>query len=127
MSNKRGPRAPVKLDAELKNRQPVGFSALIVERNRRLDIVKACQRSRNPSTEKTPSVHQLAGRIHGIRRDLGRTALKDLRARWFENADHDEIKRQLNGEVAFTFTYEKPECGCPLRSQISDAFLRWGR
>ena len=39
-----------------------------------------------------------------------------------ENADHDEIKRQLNGKDASTFTYENPEFGCPLRSQISDAF-----
>ena len=37
-------------------------------------------------------------------------------------ADHDEIKRQLNGEDASMFTYRNPEFGCPLRSQISDAF-----
>ena len=41
MSNKRGPRAPAKLDADFKNRQLADFSALIVERNRLLDILKA--------------------------------------------------------------------------------------
>ena len=100
MSNKRGPRAPVKLDAEdFKNRQLADFSALIVERNRRLDILKACQRSRNPSTGKTPRAHQLAGPIHGIRRDLGRTALRDSRAKWFENADIRKVRVWLPSEV----------------------------
>ena len=44
MSNKRGPRAPVKLDAEdFKNRQFANpdLSALIIERNRLVDILKA--------------------------------------------------------------------------------------
>ena len=37
--------------------------------------------------------------IGGVKRDLERTALKDLRAGWFDSADHDEIK-QLKGEAA---------------------------
>ena len=41
MSNKRGPRAPVKLDAEdFKSCQLAEISALIVERNRLLGILK---------------------------------------------------------------------------------------
>ena len=59
MSNKRGPRAPVELDAEdFKNRQLADFSALIVERNRRLDTLKACQKPKpfnRKTTESTPT------------------------------------------------------------------------
>ena len=46
--------------------------------------------------------------------------LRDLRARWFDSVDHNEVK-QLKGEAASTFAYVKPEFGCPLRTQISGA------
>ena len=129
MSNKRGPRAPVKLDAEdFKKRQFANrdLSTLIVELNRLVDILKAkcgtVTEARTLQPEKHQEYTRLVSRIHGIRRGLERIALKGSRATWFENADHDEIKRQLNGEDASTFTYRKLEFGCPLRSQISDAF-----
>ena len=129
MSNKRDPRAPVKLGVEdlkplvLENPE---LSALVVKRRRLVDILKAeCGTARGAGTlqpEKHQEYTRLNGQIQGIGKDLKRTALKVSRAKWFESADHDEIKRQLNGEAASTFTYRKPEFGCPLRSQISDAF-----
>ena len=129
MRNKRDPRAPVKFDAEdFKKRQFANrdLSTLIVERNRLVDILKAkcgtITEARTLQPEKYQEYTRLVSRTHGIRRGLERTALKGSRARWFESADHDEIKRQLNGEDASTFTYRKPGFGCPLRSQISDAF-----
>jgi hypothetical protein len=48
--------------------------------------------------------------------------LKDFRAEWFENVDHDEIKQQLRGEAPSTFTYVKPEFDCPVRSHIAKVF-----
>ena len=53
---------------------------------------------------------------------LKRRALKDLRAKFFENADHYEIGQQLRGGDASTFTYARPDFRCTTRSQISDAF-----
>ena len=65
---------------------------------------------------------KLNGQIKRVKENLKRTALRDLRARWFDSVDHDEIKQQLKGEAASKFAYIKPEFGCPLRIQISDAF-----
>ena len=91
-----------------------------------MDILKAnCKTVREAETiqpEKRREYTRLTGRIRGIRKNLECIALKDSRAKWFENADHDEIKRQLNCEDASAFTYEKPEFGCPLRPQVSDEF-----
>ena len=50
--------------------------------------------------------------------NLERAALRDLRARWFDNVDHD-IKQQLKGQVASTFAYFIPELGCPPRTRTS--------
>ena len=85
------------------------MSALIVQRNRLADILKAkCGTVREAETLQ-PEKHQEYTRvvrwICGIKRELERPALKDSRAAWYENADHDEIKRQLNGEDASTFAY----------------------
>ena len=65
---------------------------------------------------------KLDGQIKRVKENLKRAALRDLRAEWFDSADHDEIKQQLKGEAASTFEYVKPEFGCPLRTQISGAF-----
>ena len=89
MSNKRDPRAPAKLDAEsLKNRQFANpeLSALIIERNSLVEILKAnCMTVREAETlqpEKHREYIRLTGRIRGIRKNLGRAALKDSRAKW---------------------------------------------
>ena len=72
--------------------------------------------------EKYQEYLRLCGQIHRVKRNLRHTALRDLRARWFDIVDHDEIRGQLKGEAASTFEYVKPEFGCPLRTQISGAF-----
>ena len=94
MSSKRDPRTLVKLDAEdFKKRQFANrdLSTLIVERNRLVDILKArcgtVTEARTLQPEKHQEYTRLVSRIHGIRRGLERTALKDSRARRFENAD----------------------------------------
>ena len=59
---------------------------------------------------------------------LERLALKDIRTDWFEVVDHDEIKKQLRGEVPSSFTSIKPEFDCPMRRSIAEVFVprnRW--
>ena len=77
VSSKRDPRAPVKLDAEdFKNRQfaNADLSALIVERNRLVDILKAKRGTVRGARTRQPEKHQeytrLASRIRGIRGGL---------------------------------------------------------
>ena len=133
MGNKRDPRAPVKLDAEDLEDDRLEthpkLSALKIERDRLKAILKAKYGTAAGSKAFQPEKHReytrLTRQISSTRAGLKRSALEDLRAKLFENADHGEIRRQLKGAPASTFAYPKPEFGCPLRSQISDAFLRW--
>ena len=115
MSNKRDPRALVNFDTkDFKNRQfanpdlSTPYCRTEPPSGDHKGKMRDCHRNPNPSAGKTPVESTASGEA--------------LRARWFENADHDKIKRQLNG----TFTYRKPEFGCPLRSQISGAFTSVG-
>ena len=71
--------------------------------------------------EKHQEYTRLSCQISSIRKGPKRSALEDLRAKFIENANH-EIRQQLNGALASTFNYPKAEFGCPLRSQLPDAF-----
>ena len=61
------------------------------------------QISRNPSTREYQEYLRLNGQISKVKKDMKRTALRDLRARWVDSVDHDEIKQQLKGEAASAF------------------------
>ena len=130
MSKKRDPRAPVKLSAEEleSHRDHPELAALLLQRSRLKTALRTECGSATGKAAKTLQPEQyieylkLNNRIGRVKKDLKRTALKDLRARWFDSVDHDEIKQQLKGEAASTFAYVKPEFGCPLRTQISGTF-----
>ena len=118
MQQKRS-RASVKLGFKKAQFENPEMSAPIIKRNRLVDILKAeggtVGEARVSRLKKRREYSRVTGRIHGVRIGFVRTAVKVSREKWFGNADHDEIK-QLNGESASTFTYGKPEFGCPLRS-----------
>ena len=117
MSNRRDPRAPVKLDAEdleddgLENHPKL--SALKIKRDRLKTNLKAEYRTVTGSKAFQPEKHQeytrLTHQISSTRAGLKRSA-------------PEYFRQQLKGTPAATFTYPKPKFGCPLRSQISDAF-----
>ena len=103
MSNKGGPRAPVKLDAvdledDILENHPE-LSALVIERKRLKAILKAeCRTAAGAKAlqpEKYREYNRLTRRIGSTRNGLKCSALKDLRAKFFENADHEEIRQQL--------------------------------
>ena len=105
MSNKRDPRALAKLDPEndrLKNHPKL--SALKFEQKRLMSILKEeCETVREAKVrqpEKYIEHTRLSREIRSIREHLKRSALKDSRAKFFENADHDEIRQQLGGKDA---------------------------
>ena len=128
MSKKRDPRAPVKISAkELEShRNHPELTALLLERDRLTTALRTEYRSAEAAKTLQPEQYmeylKLNNRIGRAKKDMKRTALKNLRAKWFDSVDHDEIKQQLKGEAASAFTYVKPEFGCPLRTQISGTF-----
>ena len=58
---------------------------------------------------------KLGSQINAARQRIERDALKDVRAKWLENVDHEEIKQQMRGEAPSTFACVKPQLGCPRR------------
>ena len=62
-------------------------------------------------SEKHREHTRLSRQIRSIRTGLRRCALEDLRVRFFENADHEEIEQQLEGSLVSEFAYLKPEFG----------------
>ena len=127
LMRQRDPRAPVKLDLENrrfgKNSE---LSTLTIKQKRLTAELKAecgtVGKAKVHQLEKYDEHIRLSREIQRIRAHLKHSALKDLRAKFFENVDHDEIGQQLRGGDASTFTYARPEFHCPTRSQISDAF-----
>ena len=109
MSKTRDPRAPVNLSAEEleSHRDHPELAALLLQRS----LLQTTLRTECGSAKvaKTLQLEQQMeylkpnDRIGWVKRDLKCTALKDLRARWFDSMDHDEIKQQLKGEAASTF------------------------
>ena len=128
MSNKRDPRAPTKLSAEVleSHRDHPELAAPLLERSRLVTTLKSECGSTKAAETLQPKKYQeylrLCSQIDRVKKDLRRTALRDLRAGWFDSVDHDEIGRQLKGKAASKFEYVKPEFGCPLRAQISGGF-----
>ena len=121
MSNKRDPRALAKLDPEndrLKNHPKL--SALRVKKKHLTSILKEEYGTVGEAKVRQPEKYdehiRLSREIRSTREHLKRSALKDSRAKFFENADHDEIGHQLRGGDASTFTYAKPKLHCPTRS-----------
>ena len=120
-------RAPVKLDLE--NRQVEKhpkISALTIKQKRLTTELKAECKMVGKAKVHQPEKHaehiKLSREIRRTKAQLKRRALKDLRAKFFENADHYEIGQQLRGGDASTFTYARPDLRCTTRSQISDTF-----
>ena len=121
MSKKRDPRAPAKLSAEEleSHRDHLKLAALLLQRSRLWTTLRTECGSAKAAKTLQPKQYmeylKLNNRIGRVKKDLKRTALKDLRSGWFDSVDHDEIK-QLKGETASTFAYVKPEFGCLLRT-----------
>ena len=121
------PRAPVELDSE--NHRLGNYpelSALKAERKRLTNILKkkcgTVGKAKVLRPEECLEHTNLDRQIRTTQKRLSRSALKDLRAKFFDDTDQDEIQRQLGGQDASTFKYAKPEFHCPIRSQISEAF-----
>ena len=102
------------------------LSALRVKKKHVTSILKKENRmvgeAKVHQPEKYDAHIRLSREIQSTREHLKCSVLKDSRAKFFENADHDEIGHQLRGGDASTFTHAKPEFHCPMRFQISDAF-----
>ena len=131
--NKRDPRAPAKLSAEeLESHQDhPELAALLLEWIRLATTLRSECRSAKAAETLQPGKCQeylrLCGQVDKVKKNLRHTALGDLRARWFDNVDHNEIRGQLKGEATSTFAYVNPGFGCPLlKSQISGAFSSVG-
>ena len=109
MSKKRDPRAPTKLSAEELGscRDHPKLAALLLERDRLATTLRTECRSVKAAETLQPKQYmeylKLNVQIKRVKENLKRTALRDLRARWFDSVDHDEIKQQLKGEAASTF------------------------
>ena len=100
MSNKRDPRAPVKLGAGNMKKLPIGKSRIDPPYRQTESPgghlkgrMRAAREARTLKPEEHQEYTRLTGRIQCIRKELRRTALKVSRAKWFESADHDEIVR----------------------------------
>ena len=65
---------------------------------------------------------RLSSQINAAQKCIERDTLKDVRAKWFENVDHDQIKQQMRGEVPPKFTYAKPQLDYPRRSSVARVF-----
>ena len=127
MNKKRDPRVPIKLGpagGRLENHPEL--SAIKDEQKRLTTILKeACGtvgEAKICQPEKYLEHTRLSREIRSIREHLKRSALKDSGAKFFENADHDEIRQQLRGGDVSTSTYPKPKFSRPTRPQIPEAF-----
>ena len=122
MSKKRDPRAPVKISSEELegHRNHPELAALLLEWDRLTTSLRTECRSAKAAKALQPEQYteylKLNNRISRVKVDMKRTALKNLRAKWFDSVDHDEIKQRLKGEAASAFAYVKPEFGSPLRT-----------
>ena len=134
MSNKRDPRAPVKLDAKDLEDDRLEIhpelSALKIKRDCLKTIIKTEHRTVADAKALQPEKHRecvrLTRQISSTRAGLKRSALQDMRAKFYENADHEEIRQQLEGAPASIFTYPKPEFGCPEVPNLRCIFFREG-
>ena len=105
MSNKRDPRAPTNLSAKVleSHRDHPELAAPLLERSRLVTtLISECGSIKAAETlqpEKYQEYLRLCGQIDRVKKNLRRTALRDLRARWFDSVDQDEIRGQLKGEA----------------------------
>ncbi|KAF8534000.1 hypothetical protein BDD12DRAFT_897299 [Trichophaea hybrida] len=123
MSTKRDPRAPVKIQAEELELEHPRLTALLAEKGSLALSLKDKHGTIKTAETAQPELHRqytnLRNQVNALKKRLERDALANLRATWFENVDHEEIKQQLKGQAPSTFTYVKVEFDCPLRSVIA--------
>ena len=128
MSISMGPRAPVKLGAEdlEKHQDYPTLSALQLEKDNLKTTLKTKCGSIKAAKTLLPEQHReytrLSSQISAARKRIERAALKDIRAKWFENVDHDQIKQQIRSEAPPKFAYSRPQPDYPRRSSIARVF-----
>lgn len=127
MSARRDPRVPQQLDKErlaalmedshskYLTKQRDGLGEDIKLRHATLSAAKAAEPGKYQEYEKA----QRARRTYTAK--LKRDSLAEYQRAWFDNVDHEEIKRQLQGELPSEFTYTLPNL-CPLRTRIAESF-----